>query len=103
MSVEFRVLEERENLFLDRVEITLEVNHFKRSTPSKREIAAFLKDRLGINPSNALIVEVRTESGMNKSYATIYYYPKGIDFSQIEPSDRTKVAANYLGEGEKKS
>jgi len=60
--MEIRVLEERENPFLDRVE---------------------------------------TETGMNKAYALIYYYPNGIDFSQIEPPDRVKVAANYLREKEK--
>lgn len=99
--MEIRVLEERENPFLDRVEIKLEIDHFKASTPSKREVARYLKERLSIDPEKALIVRVETETGMNKAYALIYYYPNGIDFSQIEPPDRVKVAANYLREKEK--
>jgi small subunit ribosomal protein S24e len=90
-ELEVKVLEDKENPYLDRREIKLEIRHEGRATPSRREIAEIVRERLGLDPEKALLMYIKTETGMNKSTALIYYYPNGIKWSQIEPPNRKKV------------
>ncbi len=96
--MEFRVVSERENPYLDRVEYVIEISHEGDKTPSRRDIAKYLSETLSLDLSKALIMYIRTFSGMNKSESLVYYYPNGIDWSQIEPPDRDKLAANAVKE-----
>ncbi len=89
MNIE--IVYERKNPYLDRVETLLNVDHHGAPTPGKKEIADFIKDRLGYPLDKVIIAYIKTPTGMNKSEVLIYYYPNGIDWSTIEPTKRRKV------------
>ncbi|HIQ13032.1 MAG TPA: hypothetical protein EYH44_01390 [Thermoprotei archaeon] len=89
--MEFKVVYDRRNPYLDRVEVLLEVRHEGRPTPSRGDIARYIMDRLGYPLDKVLIASIETFTGMNKSEVLIYYYPDGIDWSTIEPVKRGKV------------
>ena len=89
--MKIEIVSEKKNPYLDRVETILEVEHIGEPTPSKKDIANFIKDRLGYPLDKVLIASIKTPTGMNKSEVLIYYYPNGIDWSTIEPTKRNKV------------
>lgn len=96
MDMKIEVLEEKVNPYLNRREILLEVFHKGQRTPSKREVSNILVDKLGLDPDKTMIMYIKTATGMNRSLIFLHYYPDGIDWSQIEPPDRGKLATNYI-------
>jgi ribosomal protein S24E len=89
--LEFKVVAERDNKFLDRVEIEVEVEHSGSATPRREDIYRFVVDKLSLDASKCLIKKIVSGTGVARSRALIYYFPNGIDWSQIEPIDRGKV------------
>jgi ribosomal protein S24E len=96
--MEIKLVSEKENPYMDRVEYILEVDHAGEATPKRVDIAEFLRSKLSLDLSKCLLVKISTVTGASKSHAFIYYYPNGIDWSQIEPVDRGKVVV--VGEEE---
>lgn len=93
--MEFKVLKEIENPYLNRKEILIRILHEADKTPSKKDIAKYLADTLSLDLEKTIILYVKTYTGTNVSDTLIYYYPNGIDWSQIEPPDRKKLAKNF--------
>jgi len=100
--MKLRLVEKRENPFLDRIEYVLEIDHWAAGTPSRRELANRIVEELKVEPEKTVLLEIVTETGMNRSRAVVYYYPRGMDLSQLAPFHRNKVLANYLRESEGK-
>ena len=94
--MEIKVVSEKKNPYMDREEYILEIDHSGEATPKRRDIAEYLRDKLGLDLSRCILVKISTLTGASRSHAFIYYYPNGIDWSQIEPIDREKVM--HIGE-----
>ncbi len=98
--MEYRIIRDEINKFLDRREIELEIVHEGRATPKRVIVFKEIVEKFSLDPDKTILMYLKTMRGTNKSIALIYYYPNGIDWSTIEPIKRKKVIK--LGEGEGK-
>jgi len=89
--MEIKVVEEKDNKYLDRKEIRIHIYHPKEATPKKLDILKYIVDRFSLDPNKTILMCIKTFYGENRSEALIYYYPDGIDWSTIEPPKRKKV------------
>jgi|Deesub1362B_J571_1020462.scaffolds.fasta_scaffold00004_318 ribosomal protein S24E len=89
--MEIKVVSEKKNPYMDRVEYVLELDHSGEATPKRELIIEYIKERLSLDPSKCILLKIDTLTGASKSTALIYYYPDGIDWSQIEAVHRRKV------------
>lgn len=89
--MEIEILNEVENPYLDRKEIELKVLHEGEPTPKRVDVFKKVIERFSLDPSNTILISLKTVRGTNTSIALIYYYPNGIDWSTIEPVKRGKV------------
>jgi len=101
--MEIEVLEERENKYLDRIEIRLSIRHPRSSTPRREEVFNYIVNKFSLKPENTILMYIKTIYGENRSEALIYYYPNGVDWSTIEPTKRKKVMKIGEEESEEKS
>ena len=89
--MEIQVIRDDENPYLDRREIEIKIIHEKDATPKRFDVFKVITEKLSLNQKNTVLMKINTIRGSNTSIALIYYYPKGIDWSTIEPIKRNKV------------
>ncbi len=89
--MEINVVSDEDNPYLDRREIKIKIIHENEATPKRVDVFKSAIDKFSLNPKNTILIKLETRRGANTSFALIYYYPKGIDWSTIEPIKRNKV------------
>lgn len=100
--MEIDVVSDRSNLYLDRREIEIKIMHENEATPKRVDVFKSVVDKFSLDPKNTVLIKLETGRGTNISFALIYYYPDGIDWSTIEPIKRNKVISVGEEESEKK-
>jgi ribosomal protein S24E len=67
--MEVLIKEEKENIFLNRKELKLEVKHEKSATPSKQELTKALASMFNVQEQQVLIDYILTKKGCCVSFA----------------------------------
>ena len=101
--MEINVIRDEVNPYLDRREIEIEIIHENEATPKRIDVFKSVIDKFSLDPKNTILIKLETRRGTSISSALIYYYPKGIDWSTIEPIKRNKVIEIGEEESEKES
>ncbi len=72
--VEIEILSKKENTLLDRDEIKFKVVHEQAATPTRDTVAAKLAAMQNVDRDQTILVEIRSQFGINESigFANIY-------------------------------
>jgi ribosomal protein S24E len=72
--MELNILKEKENVFLNRKELEIEINHNAAATPSKAEIIKELSARYSAPEENIVINYILTKKGTNIAFVKAKIY-----------------------------
>jgi len=97
--MKIEIIREKNNILLDRKEIEFIVKHEERGTPSRKEVFNQLISKISLDPNKSVLIYLKSSHGKSKSEGLLYYFPKGIIWSTIEPPYRRKV----IKDGEEES
>ncbi len=85
MELTIRKVKEFENPLLFRKEYVFAVIHEGKSTPSRIQIREELSKLLGVSKDLIVIRKLKTEFGMNLTYAEVHVYEDKKKMLEIEP------------------
>jgi len=76
--MEMEIIEERENVLLNRKELKITIKHEGKPTPSKQEVYAELAKRYSVPEENIKIDYIFTKKGVGESLVKAKIYPHKI-------------------------
>ncbi len=84
MKVE--IITERENPFMDRIELMIEIDHTGAATPRKAEVQKAVSELKSVEPERVDVRKIFSKKGIGKSEAKIFIWkePKVKDLSKEE-------------------
>ena len=76
--MEVKIIEEKDNPFLERKEVLLRIEHHSQPTPSKKELEDYLTKKYGVDATHIVIDYIFSEVGIGESKAKVKIYKKPV-------------------------
>ena len=86
--MEIKIVEEKENPFLERKELKIKIIHKGEATPSKASVEEIISKRFGVDVSHIIIDYIFTETGKAESLAKVKVYKKPV--RKVEKKEEAK-------------
>lgn len=71
VNMEIKIIEEKENPFFKRKDLSVEVNHESAATPSKTELTKVLATKYKVDKEQVVVDYMFTMKGMSKTKAKV--------------------------------
>lgn len=84
-QMELKITEERENIFFQRKELKLELEHTKEATPTKAGLAEELAKKYNVDPACVVVDYIFTKKGLAMSVAKAKIFNKPVKKPEEEP------------------
>lgn len=83
--MEFKIISQKENPLLNRLEVEVEITHPKESTPTRQLVLLEVSKKVDKPASLGVVKSVRTSFGSNVSKARVNFYNTEEDLKRTEP------------------
>lgn len=74
MSYKLETLEEKKNPLIDRVELTIKIEHFGKGTPNKLDLKKKVAASQGVDEKLTIVRKIKTNFGSTKDIGKFYIY-----------------------------
>jgi len=104
--MEMKIIEEKENVLLNRKELKITVKHEGQPTPSKQEVYAELAKRYSVPEENIKIDYIFTKKGVGESLVKAKIYPhkvREVEKKEEKPEEKTEGKTKEEKPEEKKA
>lgn len=88
--MEMKITEEKENPFLERKELTIELEHSGESTPQRKELVKNLASKYKVDENCINVDHIFTKKGIGRSLAKVKIYKKPIVKKKEKPKPEVK-------------
>ncbi len=105
-----KIISERENKLIGRKELTIEIEHIGKSTPSRYDVRKYIAELLKIPLDLVYVRKLRTEYGWGKTVGEIHIYndikralkfePDHIRIKNLPRDQRRKILEEMRRKGE---
>jgi len=85
--MEIEIIEEKENPFLERKELTVLIRHYNEPTPSKQQIIEEISKKYDVDKNRILINYVLSKRGKTEAIAKIKIYNKPIVKEEVKENE----------------
>jgi len=82
--LEIKVVEDKENVLLNRRELTLEIFHPGEGTPSRIDIRKYVAAKYNVELDRVYVIKLDTKTGTNKTIGYVRIY-NTVEDASIEP------------------
>lgn len=86
--MKLNVTEERENVFFQRKELKLELEHSKEATPTKAVLVEELAKKYNADPACVVVDYIFTKKGLAMSVAKAKIFSKPVKKSEVKPEEK---------------
>ena len=83
-DLEVKVVEDRENVLLNRRELVLEINHPGEGTPTRIDVRKYVAAKYNVELDRVYVIKLDTKTGTNKTIGYVRIYDT-VEDSLIEP------------------
>jgi len=85
MSFKLETLEEKKNPLIDRIELTIKIEHFGKGTPNKLDIKKKVAASQGVDEKLTIVKNIKTRFGSTEDIGKIYIYDNIKELQYFEP------------------
>ena len=85
MSFEIEITEEKKNPLIDRLEISLRIDHFGAGTPNRLEVKKKIAAMQGSDEKLTIVKDLETHFGKSYTKGKVYIYENSNDLEFFEP------------------
>jgi len=85
MSLNIEITEEKKNPLIDRLELTIRVDHFGAGTPNRLDVKKKIAAMQGANENLIIVKNLETHFGNSSTKGVVYIYDNTKELQFFEP------------------
>ena len=85
MSYKLETLEEKKNPLIDRLELTIRIEHFGKGTPNKLDLKKKVAASQGVDEKLTIVKKIKTHFGSTEDIGKFYIYDNLKELQYFEP------------------
>ena len=85
MSYKLETLEEKKNPLIDRLELTIKIEHFGKGTPNKLDLKKKVAASQGVDEKLTIVKKIKTHFGSTEDIGKFYIYDNQKELEYFEP------------------
>jgi len=88
MTVKIEMIEKKENVFLDRTDLKINIIHHNQPTPNKEEVENLIAKEFKSTPDHVLVDYIFSKTGIGESVVKAKIYKKKIEKPKVEKPEK---------------